>query len=159
MGSGKSTVGLRLAKSLGMPFYDSDDEIEKRNGVNISTIFDIEGEEGFRSREQEMIEELTSKDGIILSTGGGTVIDKQNRQYLKQRGFVVYLKASVEYILKRTKKDKKRPLLQSENPRKVIKEILEQRTPLYEEIADLIIDTDNCVSKEIVKKIYNYEIK
>lgn len=158
MASGKTTVGLKLAKAFSMPFFDSDEVIEQRNGVPISTIFDIEGEEGFRAREMEVIEELTAKDRIVLSTGGGAVIKQKNRQSLCARGFVVYLRVSASTILKRTCKDKKRPLLQGDNPEQMIKEILQQRTPLYEEIADLIIDTDNCVTREIVKMIYNYEV-
>ena len=158
MGSGKTTVGQRLAKELHMPFFDSDEVIEKRNGVSITTIFDIEGEQGFRLREQEVIAELTDKNGIVLSTGGGAVLAEENRLCLQQRGFVVYLKASVDFILRRTSKDKKRPLLQGEKPRDTIEKILEQRSPLYEEIADLTINTDNRVSKDIVKLIYNYEV-
>ena len=158
MGSGKTTIGLRLAKELSMPFFDSDQVIEKRNGVTIATIFDIEGEEGFRLREMEVIDELTQMTGIVLSTGGGVVIKKENRLHLKERGFVVYLKASAECILKRTSRDKKRPLLQGENPKQKIIDLLNERNHLYEEIADLTINTDNCVSKEVVKKIYNYQV-
>ncbi len=158
MASGKTTVGHKLSKELGMSFYDTDQVIEARNGVSISTIFDIEGEEGFRHRETEVIEELTNMKGVVLSTGGGVIIAEQNRRYLKERGFVIYLKASIDLILKRTAKDKKRPLLQSADPKQKLIELAQERDPLYEEIADLTIDTENCVSKEIVQKIYNHEI-
>lgn len=141
MGSGKSTVGRQLAKALKRPFYDSDKEIEKRTGVTISWIFEMEGEEGFRLREQQMIAELTEKQDIILATGGGAVLKEENRSMLRARGSVVYLCSTVEQLYRRTSKDKSRPLLQTENPRKQIANLLAKRDPLYKSVADVIVRT------------------
>lgn len=141
MGAGKSTVGKQLAKSLGRDFYDSDKELEKRTGVSISWIFEMEGEEGFRIREQKIIDELTGLKDIVLATGGGVVLAEENRRALRSRGHVVYLSASVDQLLRRTAKDKSRPLLQTENPKQRIKEILSQRDPLYRDVADIELKT------------------
>lgn len=142
MGAGKTTIGRQLAKSLGLDFVDSDHEIENRTGVGIPLIFEVEGEEGFRRREREMIDELTRRGNIVLATGGGAVLDAANRAHLSARGQVVYLHASLEHLLKRTAKDRNRPLLQTDNPRARLQQILEQRDPLYREIADLVVETD-----------------
>lgn len=158
MGAGKTTIGHRLSKELKLAFHDSDEIIESRNGVSISTIFDIEGEEGFREREMDIINELTQLQSIVLSTGGGAVIKKENREWLKSRGFVVYLHASIAQILERTSKDKKRPLLQLSNPEAKLMELQEQREPLYREVADLVINTDRKTAKQVVDKIYNHKI-
>lgn len=141
MGAGKTTVGRALAKRLGKKFIDSDHEIEARTGTSIPCIFEIEGEESFRRREAEVIRDLTARDGIVLATGGGAILDPQSRAYLKSRGTVVYLRASVSSILHRTSHDKNRPLLQTADPRKKLEELTRQREPLYSEVADIVIDT------------------
>ncbi len=157
MGSGKTTVGRALAKWLDMQFIDSDQEIESRTGASISWIFEIEGEESFRKREAEAIRDLTAQKGIVLATGGGTVINPENRRYLKERGTVVYLRASVNNILQRTMHDRTRPLLQTEDPRKKIEELSIQREPFYREVADIVIDTGwqniHAMVQSIVAKI------
>jgi shikimate kinase len=142
MGAGKTSVGRQLAKAMGCEFLDSDREIESRTGVNIPTIFDIEGEAGFRRREQQMLDELTQREGIVLATGGGAILARENREWLQQRGTVVYLSASVDQLYKRTRRDRNRPLLQTENPRQRIAELLDVRDPLYRETADITLDTD-----------------
>ena len=159
MGSGKTTIGQRLSKELKLPFFDSDEVIEKRNGVAISTIFDIEGEAGFRAREVDVIDELTGQSGIVLSTGGGSILDSRNREHLRNRGFVVYLKAGINQILMRTSRDRKRPLLQGGNARKKLIELQTEREPLYMEIADLTIETDHKNARQVVEQIYNYKVE
>jgi len=142
MGAGKTTIGRQLAKLLNLDFVDSDHEIESRTGVNIPTIFDLEGEEGFRNREQAMIDELTQRENLVLATGGGAVLKKENRENLQQRGIVVYLQSNIDLLVERTKKDKNRPLLQTGDPRKKFEDIMAVREPLYLETADLVINTD-----------------
>ena len=139
MGAGKSTIGRLLAKELKYPFKDSDREIEERTGADIPWIFDVEGEEGFRQREEAMIAELVHEDGIVLATGGGVVMRPANRAALKAGGLVVYLRTSVEQQLQRTAKDRQRPLLQTADPEAVLRDLMARRDPLYREIADLII--------------------
>jgi shikimate kinase len=156
MGAGKSTIGRRLARKLKLEFLDSDQAIENRTGARIALIFEIEGEEGFRKRESEIIDELTNQSGVVLATGGGAVLDPVNRQKLAERGLVVYLRAGLDKLLKRTARDTKRPLLNTDNPRERIKELLNTRTPLYEEIADLIVDTDKQPVSQIVEEICKY---
>ncbi len=141
MGAGKTTVGRALAKKLGRRFIDSDHEIEARTGASIPCIFEVEGEASFRRREAEVIRDLTAQRGIVLATGGGAVLDAANREYLKARGTVIFLRASVQSILHRTCHDKNRPLLQIADPRKRIEELVQQREPFYREVADIIIDT------------------
>lgn len=153
MGAGKTTVGRRLAKSLGMVFHDSDREIEKRTGADISLIFDIEGEAGFRKREKNAINDLSAMDNLVLATGGGAIIDKENRNKLSSRGMVVYLQASVDSLYKRTSKDQKRPLLQTQDPKAKLQELLEYREPLYLEVADMVVNTDESSVSKIVKEI------
>ncbi|MBI4005485.1 MAG: shikimate kinase AroK [Gammaproteobacteria bacterium] len=157
MGSGKTSIGRRLAKELNLQFFDSDHEIELRTGVKITLIFEIEGEAGFRKRETQIINELTSNNGIVLATGGGAVLDPVNRKTLSERGFVIYLKASVGPLLRRTTKDKRRPLLQIDNPKVKIEELLAIRGPLYEEIANMIVDTDRQTLQKIVENICNHQ--
>ena len=153
MGAGKSTIGRQLAKQLGMPFYDSDHEIESRTGVDIPLIFELEGEAGFRKREAAIIDELTNLPDIVLATGGGAILDPENREHLKSRGRVIYLHATVNQQLRRTRKDRNRPLLQTENPRAKLEELLEIRDPLYRETAGLIVETDGMRVRDVVKKI------
>jgi shikimate kinase len=153
MGAGKSTIGRQLAKQLGLPFHDSDHEIESRTGVDIPLIFELEGETGFRKRETAVIDELTRLPDIILATGGGAVLDPANREHLKTRGRVIYLHASVNQQLKRTQKDRNRPLLQTKNPRAILEELMTTRDPLYREIATLVIETDGMRVRDVVRKI------
>jgi shikimate kinase len=153
MGSGKTTIGKELARALGKEFVDSDQEIERRTGATIPLIFELEGETGFRSREQQVIDELTQRDNIVLATGGGAVLDPENRKHLAARGFVVYLRASVEQLHKRTRKDAHRPLLNTADPKQRLRDLIQQRGALYEEIADVTLDTDNVSPKALAAKI------
>jgi len=153
MGAGKSTIGRQLAKQLGMPFRDSDHEIEARTGVDIPLIFELEGEDGFRKREVTIIEELTRQPGIVLATGGGAILDPRNRENLKTRGHVIYLHATVKQQLRRTKKDRNRPLLQTGDPRARLEQLFAVRDPLYQQTADLVIETDGMRVRDVVKKI------
>ena len=157
MGAGKSTVGKQLAKALGRDFYDSDKEIEKRTGVSISWIFEMEGEDGFRLREQKVIDELTELKNIVLATGGGAVLAEQNRRALRSRGYVIYLSASVEQLLRRTNKDKNRPLLQTDKPKDTITDLMAERAPLYQDVADIELRTGDqsiqYVVSELIKQL------
>lgn len=157
MGAGKSTIGLLLSKELNTPFYDIDKAIEERAGANIPWIFDIEGEAGFRLREEQVIEELTQLSPVIVATGGGAVMSAENRRSLSSRGMVIYLKTTVEQQLERTSKDKNRPLLQADSPRDVLTKLMKTREPLYQQICDLTIHTDRrhprTVVSEIIKKL------
>lgn len=141
MGAGKTTIGRQLARLTGKTFYDSDHEIEARTGVRIPVIFEIEGEAGFRVRESEMIAELATLPNIVLATGGGAVLNPNNRQVLANHGTVIYLRAGIDDILARTQHDKNRPLLQTANPRAKLEALFAQRDPLYREVADVVIDT------------------
>ncbi len=141
MGAGKTTIGRQLARLTGKTFYDSDHEIEARTGVRIPVIFEIEGEAGFRVRESEMIAELATLPNIVLATGGGAVLDPNNRQVLANHGTVIYLRAGIDDILARTQHDKNRPLLQTANPRAKLEALFARRDPLYREVADVVIDT------------------
>ena len=138
MGSGKTTMGRLLAKHLGKVFVDSDEEIIKRTGVTIPHIFDVEGESGFRLRETAALRNLVKRDNMVLATGGGAVLDEQNRTMLQQNGIVIYLKASVHDLWHRTRHDRNRPLLQTSNPHARLTEIFQQRDPLYQQVSDLI---------------------
>ena len=153
MGAGKSTVGRRLAKALAREFIDSDQEIERRTGVDIPLIFELEGETGFRSRERSILAELTGKANIVLATGGGAVLDPENRRCLDERGFVIYLRASIEEQLRRTAHDTNRPLLQTSDPAKRLDQLMQRRDPLYREIADLIVCTDGQHVRRVVRSI------
>ena len=141
MGAGKTTVGKLLAKQLGKTFIDADHEIELRTGVKIPVIFEIEGEAGFRKREETVIAELAGRSNIVLGTGGGAVLSAQNRELLRTQGTVVYLRGSPEQLYERTRHDRNRPLLQTEDPLAKLRELYGQRDPLYREIADLVVDT------------------
>ena len=153
MGAGKSTIGRQLARSLRLQFVDSDREIEKRTGVDIPLIFELEGESGFRKREKEVIDELSARSGVVLATGGGAVLDRCNRAYLSSRGYVIYLHTSVEQQLKRVAHDRNRPLLQTPDPEQKLVELMELRDPLYREVADWTIETDGCRARDVVQKI------
>lgn len=157
MGAGKTAVGRQLARALHLPFADSDVEIEERTGVDIPFIFEKEGETGFRKREAAVIDELTQRDGIVLATGGGAVIDADNRRRLGGRGFVVYLNTSVDQQVARTRRSCTRPLLETDDPRATLAALLETRDPLYREIADLVVETDRrkvrSVTREIIERL------
>lgn len=153
MGAGKSTIGRLLSSELQLEFYDSDKEIEARCGANIPWIFDMEGEQGFREREEQVIAELSMLPNIVLATGGGAVMREQNRKNLASRGTVVYLRTSVEQQLIRTSKDKNRPLLQTDNPQAVLQQLFTKRDPLYLEVADIVIETDGCNPRWVVQEI------
>ena len=153
MGAGKSTIGRLLAKELRLPFKDSDKEIELRTGTNIPWIFDKEGEPGFRDRETAMIVELCHENGIVLATGGGAVMRPENRQALRNGGRVVYLHASIEQQVARTSRDRNRPLLRNANPEKILRDLLAVRDPLYREIADLVVETDERPPRMVVLDI------
>ncbi|MFO1400416.1 MAG: shikimate kinase AroK [Steroidobacteraceae bacterium] len=142
MGSGKSAVGRQLARALGMAFLDSDHEIERRTGVDIPMIFEREGEAGFRRREHDMIAELTAGERLVLATGGGAVLDPDNRRHLAERGWVVYLETSVAQQVERAGRTRHRPLLQGVDPAQRLQELLRIREPLYREIADFTISTN-----------------
>lgn len=141
MGAGKTTVGRQLAKHFGRRFVDADHEIEARTGVRIPTIFEIEGEIGFRRRESQVIAELAQEDGLVLATGGGVVLDPANREVLKRTGLVIYLNALPAMLYERTRHDRNRPLLQVPDPLGRITELFGLRDPLYRETAHLVVDT------------------
>ena len=157
MGAGKSAVGRYLARTLHLSFVDSDDEIESRTGVDIPFIFEKEGEQGFRKREAAVIDDLSKIDGVVLATGGGAVVDPENRSRLGGRGYVVYLYTSVDQQVSRTEKGRERPLLENDDPRGTLEELLAERDPLYREIADLVVETDGrkvkSVANEIIEQI------
>ncbi len=152
MGAGKTTIGKQLAAVLGFEFFDSDHEIESHTGATIPLIFELEGESGFRERENYIINELTKRENIVLATGGGAVLREDNRQLLSERGIVIYLSATVEQLYKRTKWDKNRPLLQTDDPKTKLLELLNARDPLYREIADITVDT----GKGSIKSTVNF---
>jgi shikimate kinase len=157
MGSGKSAVGRRLASAMNMEFRDSDDEIESRTGVDISYIFEKEGEQGFRKRESAIIAELAQLEGIVLATGGGAAEDPVNRKILADNGTVVYLYTGVAEQIRRTSKSTNRPLLNNGDPEEVLERLMQLRDPQFREIADLILETDGrqvtTVSKELMQKL------
>ncbi|MDP5292234.1 shikimate kinase AroK [Oceanimonas sp. CHS3-5] len=154
MGAGKSTIGKYLAQQLHMEFYDSDHEIERRTGADISWVFDVEGEEGFRQREEKVINELSEMQGIVLATGGGSVKSRESRNRLSARGIVVYLETTVEKQLARVQKDKRRPLLQTEEaPRDVLERLAHERNELYREVADYVVRTDEQSAKLVANQI------
>ena len=161
MGVGKTTIGKVLADTLGLEFFDSDREIEASTGADIPWIFDVEGESGFRAREVRMIDELTRRNEIVLATGGGAVLDPRNRKCLAERGHVVYLRASIRQQVERTSRDKNRPLLQTADPEKKIRELMKIRDPLYKEVADIVVDTNRrnprSVSLDICKRLKEIE--
>ena len=157
MGAGKSTIGRHLADELHLEFFDSDQEIERRSGADIAWIFDLEGEDGFRKREETIIHDLTDKQGIVLATGGGSIVSKAVRNRLSARGIVVYLQTTIDKQVARTQRDKRRPLLQNDDPESVLIALGKERNPLYEEVADYVIETDEqsarAVANQIISKI------
>ena len=153
MGSGKTTLGKILSKKLDKIFYDSDQVIEEKLGVDVSMIFEYEGEEGFREREKDILQELVSKKNIVLATGGGIILSKSNRDLLSENGIVIYLKSNQKDLILRTKNDKTRPLLKNGNIELIIKKLCKEREPLYEEIADFEIMTKNKRVHEVVNEI------
>ena len=153
MGAGKSTVGRQLSESLSYTFKDSDQEIQRRTGVDIPTIFEFEGEEGFRNRERQVIEELVSEERIVLATGGGAILNAENRQNLSSRGVVIYLHCSPEQQYARTARDRNRPLLETEDPLAKLREIMEEREPLYRQVADMVVSTEKRGTSSVVKEI------
>ena len=155
MGAGKSAVGRHLARLLHLEFVDSDEEIETRTGVDIPFIFEKEGEEGFRKREVKVIDELSQREGVVLATGGGAIADPESRSRLGARGFVVYLHTSVKQQLERTQRRRKRPLLENGDKEKVLRELMEERDPLYREISDLIIETDGRRVQTVAREIHD----
>nr|VFK38400.1 MAG: shikimate kinase [Candidatus Kentron sp. SD]VFK43505.1 MAG: shikimate kinase [Candidatus Kentron sp. SD]VFK79576.1 MAG: shikimate kinase [Candidatus Kentron sp. SD] len=162
MGVGKTSVGRQLAKLLDKRFFDSDREIEADAGATIGLLFDIEGESGFRAREQSTIDRLTRHKGIVLATGGGAILRKKNRIRLTNRGFVVYLRAPVARLLQRTEGDRNRPLLQTSDPRGQLEKIAREREPFYRQVANVIISTDGKspwrVANHILRQTRKYAI-
>ncbi len=158
MGAGKSTIGRKLAALLDMQFYDSDRVIEERTGVDIATIFEIEGEEGFRDREEQVIAELCQEENIILATGGGSILRETNRNIMKQSGYVIYLCSTAELLYSRIRYDKTRPLMQTASPLKTLKNLLNKREPYYLETAHLVMKTNRQKVAVIVKRIYQHII-
>jgi shikimate kinase len=153
MGVGKSTIGRMLASSLGKPFFDSDREIEVVTGADIPWIFDVEGEAGFRVREEKMIDALTQRNNIVLATGGGAILSARSRANLRSRGTVIYLKASLAQQFERTSKDRNRPLLQTADPMTRIRELMKIREPLYIETAHITVDTSRRGPRTVVLEI------
>lgn len=153
MGAGKSTIGRLLATELNLRFRDSDRVIEERTGADIPWIFDMEGEEGFRERETAVLTELAKDQDAVVATGGGIVLRAQNRTLMQASGYVCYLTASIDQLVERTARDKKRPLLQVENPRQKIIELLALRDPLYQEAADFVVNTDRRSPKSVAQEI------
>ncbi|MDF2446325.1 MAG: aroK [Moraxellaceae bacterium] len=153
MGAGKTTIGRQLSELLKMEFVDSDHEIEARTGANIPWIFDVEGEEGFRAREEAVIDDLTQRQGIVLATGGGVVMREANRRHLHERGVVVYLLTPVSIQLERTARDRNRPLLRTPDPRQRLTELMALRDPLYREAAHVVMPTTGGSAREVALKI------
>ncbi len=152
-GAGKSTIGKALARKLELPFVDADHEMLKHTGVAIATIFELEGEAGFRLREAQLIGELCRREGILLATGGGAVLKEENREALRQTGVVVYLHASLDHLWQRTRHDSRRPLLQADNPREILKSLLDTRDPLYRQTADVVVETGRQSASKLVHEI------
>jgi shikimate kinase len=153
MGAGKTTIGKSLAKALHREFLDLDHELEARCGVRIPTIFEIEGESGFRKRECQVLDDCSLRPGLVMATGGGAVLAPENRQALRTRGVVVYLRASVDELYRRTSRDRNRPLLATADPRGTLRSLLELREPLYREVADIVVDTGSNSVPQLVTQL------
>ena len=153
MGAGKSTIGRNIAKRLNKDFYDSDRVIEERTGVDISTIFEIEGEQGFRDREEQVIEELCKMKNVVIATGGGSILREVSRKNIRKYGHVVYLQTSAELLYSRIRYDKSRPLMQTKSPLDTLRKLLSDREPLYLELADTVIKTGKQKAGVIVKRL------
>jgi shikimate kinase len=153
MGAGKTTIGKSLAKALQRDFLDLDHELEARCGVRIPTIFEIEGETGFRKRECQVLDDCTLRPGLVMATGGGAVLALENRNALRTRGVVVYLRASVDELHRRTSRDRNRPLLATADPRGTLRNLLELREPLYREVADIVTDTGSTSVSQLVAQL------
>ena len=153
MGSGKSTIGNIIARRLHREFEDSDHFIEERTGVDIARIFDVEGEQGFRDRESNALKELLEANGRVIATGGGSILREENRQLLKQKGYIIFLDTSVNQQMHRLRRDKKRPLLQTDNPRERLESLLAERRPIYLDLADLAVKTDKRVARRLATDI------
>lgn len=153
MGAGKTTIGKALARELGRDFIDLDHEVVRRCGVAISIIFDIEGEAGFRKRETATLAEVSKQHNLVLATGGGAILSPENQQILRERGLVVYLKASLDDLYRRVARDPNRPLLATSNPRQRLKELLEQRCSIYESLANITIETGTGSIQSVLKQL------
>ncbi len=153
MGSGKSTIGNIIAKKLGRDFRDSDHFIEERTGVDIARIFDVEGETGFRDRESKALKDLLGQNNQVIATGGGSVLREENQALLRSRGYIVFLDTSVNQQLQRLRRDKKRPLLQTENPQQQLESLFETRHPIYLDLADLAVKTDRKLARKLASDI------
>ncbi len=153
MGAGKSTIGRNIAKRLNKDFYDSDRVIEERTGVDISTIFEIEGEQGFRDREEQVIEELCQMNNVVIATGGGSILRERSRKNMRKHGHVVYLRTSAELLYSRIRYDKSRPLMQTSSPLDTLKKLLSDREPYYLELADTIIKTGKQKAGVIIRRL------
>ena len=155
MGSGKSTVGKIISDELFLSFFDTDEEIESRTGASIDWIFDLEGEEGFRKRESEVLEEMAQKNSIVLSTGGGVILSDINRELLSSRGTVFYLSTPIDVQVERTSKDKDRPLLKNGDPKEILSNLHEKRESLYLQVSDHVVETANKSSQQVATEIIN----
>ena len=153
MGAGKTTIGRGLARALGREFIDLDHELEARCGVRVPIIFEIEGETGFRKREAAALDHCTGRRGIVLATGGGAVLSAENRQMLRERGIVLYLRASLDELFRRTSRDRNRPLLANPDPRGTLRDLMTKRAPLYEEVADLVVETGTTPVSHLVRSL------
>ena len=153
MGAGKTTIGKLLAKELGFSFHDSDSIIEERTGADIAWIFDVEGEAGFRKRETNILRELCQQTRSVIATGGGAVLNEENRRNLASAGTVVYLQTSLGQQVRRTERDRKRPLLQDGDREETLKQLMEERDPLYREIADIVVQTNERATKIVAREI------
>jgi shikimate kinase len=155
MGAGKTTVGKALAKIASMDFVDCDLELETRTGVSVTTIFEIEGEEGFRRREAALLREISARSGTVIATGGGVVIQPENRELLRRAGIVIYLAAPVARLLRRTRNSRNRPLLDTPDPEKTLADLLETRDPLYREVADFVVRVDDRSPQSLARRIFD----
>ncbi len=153
MGAGKSTIGRHLAKRLKRDFFDCDIELTDRCGVDVPTIFEYEGEAGFRQRETQLLDELSQQHNTVIATGGGVILSEQNRKMLVERGLVIYLRVTLDQQLKRTSGDRNRPLLQGTDPRKILEKLRAEREPLYSVVADHVIDTSDKPPQHVARAV------